>query len=104
MTLSTARTWLCEADDGVDISIYVQPGAKVTELAGEHDGALKLRIHAPPVDGKANAAVIAYLALKLAVPKSQIALISGDKNRRKRLRVLGVSVTFALEKLGITLS
>ena len=103
MTLSTAHTWLCEADDGVDISIYVQPGARVTELAGEHDGALKLRIHAPPVDGKANAAVIAYLASKLAVPKSRIAMISGDKNRRKRLHVAGVSTTFALEKLSTTL-
>lgn len=95
----TLPTWLHEVKGGVEIEIYVQPGAKVTELAGEHDGALKLRIHAPPVDGKANAAVLAFLALKLGVAKSQIELISGDKNRRKRLCVLTVSADLAHQKL-----
>ena len=90
--------WLCEVEGGIEIAIYVQPGAKATEVAGEHDGALKLRIHAPPTDGKANAAVIAFLALKLGVAKSQIELISGDKNRRKRLRVLGVLAAFVRGK------
>ena len=95
----TLPAWLLEVRGGVEIEIYVQPGAKATEVAGEHDGALKLRIHAPPVDGKANAAVISYLALRLGVAKSQIELISGGKNRRKRLRVLDVSAELALKKL-----
>lgn len=95
----TLPTWICEVKNGVEIAIYVQPGAKVTETAGEHDGVLKLRIHAPPVDGKANAAVIAFLALRLGVAKSQIELNSGHKNRRKRLRVSGVSAGFVCEKL-----
>ena len=99
MTLAVGLTWLCEVKGGVEIAIYVQPGAKATEVAGEHDGALKLRIHAPPVDGKANAAVIAFLALKLSVTKSQIELISGDKSRRKRLRVSGASAALVQGKL-----
>ncbi len=99
MTPSTRRTWICEVNGGVDIALYAQPGAKATEVAGEHEGALKLRVRAPPVDGKANAAVIAFLALKLGVAKSQIELTSGDKNRRKRLHVAGVSAEFVHEKL-----
>ena len=98
MTAAPWRSWLCEIKGGVEIAIYVQPGAKATEVAGEHDGALKLRIHAPPVDGKANAAVIAFLALRLGITKSQITLISGDKSRRKRLRVSGVSPDLAQGK------
>ncbi len=94
------HAWLVEIKDGVEISIYVQPGAKATELAGEHDGALKLRIHAPPVDGKANAAMIAFLILKFGVAKSQIELVSGDKSRRKRLRISGVSARCVLERIG----
>jgi uncharacterized protein (TIGR00251 family) len=96
---ASGQPWLCEVKGGVEIAIYLQPGAKATEVAGAHDGALKLRVHAPPVDGKANAAVIAFLALKLDVAKSQIELICGNKNRRKRLRVLGVSAGFVQEKL-----
>lgn len=101
----TLPAWLREradgADgtDGVEISIYVQPGAKTTEVSGEHDGALKLRINAPPVDGKANAAVIAFLAARFGVSKSSIALISGDTNRRKRLRVSGLTAEIALKQL-----
>lgn len=96
--------WLRDVKEGVEIAIYVQPGARATEVSGEHDGALKLRIHAPPVDGKANAAVIAFFALRLDVARARIALISGDKSRRKHLRILGVSAEFVREKLQAALS
>lgn len=98
----TLPTWLREVDDDVEVAIYVQPGARATETSGVHDGALKLRIHAPPVDGKANAAVIAFLALRLSVARSQFELISGVKNRRKRLLVSRISAKFAYEKLQST--
>jgi len=95
----TLPPWLRDTADGVEISIYVQPGAKSTEVSGEHDGALKLRINAPPVDGKANAAVIAFLAERFAVSKSKVLLLSGDTNRRKRLRVSGVTAESAAKQL-----
>ena len=95
----TLPAWLHDTADGVEISVYVQPGAKTTEVSGEHDGALKLRINAPPVDGKANAAVIAFLAERCAVSKSKVTLISGDTNRRKRLRVTGITAENALQQL-----
>jgi hypothetical protein len=77
----------------------VQPGAKSAEVSGEHDGALKLRINAPPVDGKANAAVIAFLAECCGVSKSKVTLLSGDTNRRKRLRITGVSAETVAKQL-----
>ena len=94
--------WLRDSTDAVgciDIAIYVQPGAKATEVSGEHDGALKLRINAPPVDGKANAAVIAFLAERCGVSKSKVTLLSGDTHRRKRLRVAGVNAENVVQQL-----
>lgn len=95
----TFPAWLRDTADGVEISIYVQPGAKSTEVSGEHDGALKLRINAPPVDGKANAAVIAFLAECCGVSRSKVTLLSGDTNRRKRLRITGVSAVTVAKQL-----
>lgn len=97
--MAALPSWLRDVDQGVEIAIYVQPGARATEVSGEHDGALKLRIHAPPVDGKANAAVVAFFALRLDVARASISLISGDKSRRKQLRILGVSAEFVRTKL-----
>lgn len=72
------------------MTIHVQPGAKKTEVAGAHGDALKIRLAAPPVDGKANAALIDYLAKRLGIPKSRITLKSGQTSRRKVLAVEGV--------------
>lgn len=77
--------------DSLLLELYVQPRAKVNELAGLHDGALKLRLTTPPVDGKANKAVIAYLAQILKRPKSAISIKSGQKNRRKQLLINGIA-------------
>ena len=95
----TLPAWLREVRGGVEIAIYVRRGANASEVAGEPSGKMKLRIHAPLVDGNAYAAVIANLVLRLGVAKSQIELISGDKNRRKRLGGLDVSAALALAKV-----
>lgn len=84
--------WLRQDAPGSHIvSLHVQPGARKTEIAGLHGEALKVRLAAPPVDGKANAALVAFLAEQLDVPRSQVALISGATSRQKRLRVSGAS-------------
>ena len=83
-------SWLREDGDGVVLTLHIQPGAKRTEVAGLHGDALKIRLAAPPVDGKANEALIAYLAKTLGVPKSRIDLVSGQSSRAKRIRVGGV--------------
>lgn len=83
-------TWLNRAADGsVILTLHIQPGAKKTEITGLHGEALKIRLAAPPVDGKANAALIAFLAKACGVSKSSVELVSGDTSRAKRVRVTG---------------
>lgn len=89
--------WLAERVDGVVISLHVQPGARSAGVVGTHGDALKVRIDSPPVDGKANAALIAYLSTAIGVPRSAITLLSGESGRRKRLLVQGVG---AFEVIG----
>ena len=75
--------------DGHDLvlSCYLQPRASRNEITGEHDGALRIRITAAPVDGKANEALLRFLASEFAVPLKQVQLESGDSSRRKRIRI-----------------
>ncbi|NMF91087.1 DUF167 domain-containing protein [Aromatoleum petrolei] len=80
--------WLREAaDGGLVLTLHIQPGAKKTEFVGLHGEAMKIRLAAPPVDGKANAALCAFLADFCGVPKSAVTLISGETSRAKRVRV-----------------
>jgi uncharacterized protein (TIGR00251 family) len=77
-------------DGNVLLSLYVQPRASRNELAGLHGDSLKLRLTTPPVDGKANKAVIAFLAKLLKIPKSAIVIRSGLQSRKKKLLVSGM--------------
>lgn len=89
--------------DGDDLllSCYLQPRASRTEIIGEHDGALKIRISAPPVDGAANAELIAFLAKLCGVSKQQVVIENGATGRRKRVRIRGVSdIPAALSQCG----
>ncbi len=86
-------TWLIADDEGVTLRLHIQPGAKKTEVAGLHGEALKIRLAAPPVDGKANACLIAFLADRLGVAKAAISLLSGDTSRAKRVRIGGLDAT-----------
>lgn len=79
--------WLRRSGAVATLTLHVQPGAKKTEIAGLHGDALKIRLAAPPVDGKANAALIAFVADRLDVSKSSIRLVSGQTSRRKILEV-----------------
>lgn len=70
------------------IDLYIQPGAKKTEIAGEHDGRLKIRLKADPVDGKANKALIDFFSKLLKVRKQDISIVHGEKSRFKTLSVI----------------
>jgi uncharacterized protein (TIGR00251 family) len=70
------------------LTLHIQPGAKKTEVAGLYGDALKIRLAAPPVDGKANAALIAFVADRLGLSKSAVHLKSGQTSRRKVLEVV----------------
>ncbi len=67
----------------------MQPGARRTEVAGLHDGRLKLRIAARAVEGAANAALIDFLAERFGVRKKDVTIESGESSRRKRVSVAG---------------
>ena len=83
--------WLRESGDGVVLSLHIQPGAKKTEISGIHGDALKIRLAAPPVDGKANDALLAFIAKTLGIPKSRVHLLSGQASRSKRVAVTGLT-------------
>jgi len=73
--------------------LYIQPGARKNEIVGFHGDALKIRLTAPPVDGKANHALLSALADWLDLPKSALTLKSGQTSRQKVVRVEGVAIS-----------
>jgi len=79
----------------------VQPGAARTGIAGRHGDALKIRVAAPPAEGRANRELIAYLAEFLGVARGNLTLLKGETSRRKTVIVLGVSPEEAARRLGV---
>jgi uncharacterized protein (TIGR00251 family) len=78
---------LKEKDGAVTLRIRVQPRARRNEIIGEHAGALKLKIAAPPVDGKANEECRHFLARLLAVNARSIEIVTGESSREKIVRI-----------------
>jgi uncharacterized protein (TIGR00251 family) len=74
----------------VDLRVHVQPRASRNEVVGWREGALAVRLTAPPVDGAANKACRDFLAETLGVRRADVELVSGEKSREKRFRVHGV--------------
>ena len=80
-----------EKGGGVQFAVRVIPGASKNEVAGIQDGALKVRLTAPPVEGKANRACVEFLAGLLGVRRSALAITSGEKSRKKTVTVTGLA-------------
>ncbi|KTC89609.1 DUF167 domain-containing protein [Fluoribacter dumoffii] len=76
----------------VTLHLYVQPGAKKTEIIGIHEGELKIRLNTPPIEGRANKALLQYIAQLFKVPVRQVILKRGDKSRHKTLLVIDTGV------------
>ncbi|MEZ4269711.1 MAG: DUF167 domain-containing protein [Myxococcota bacterium] len=72
------------------LEVHVQPGARATEVVGMHGGRLKVRLAAPPVDGKANRALTDWVAAWLNLPRSAVSLVRGETSRKKTLRIEGL--------------
>ena len=77
-------------DDEVVLRVHVQPGAGRSAVVGTHGNALKVRVAAPPTDGRANAALLALLGEALGVKGDDVELASGESSRAKRVRVRGI--------------
>jgi uncharacterized protein (TIGR00251 family) len=84
-----------------DLPVRLQPRAKREEVVGERGGALVIRVTAPPVDGKANAALCAYLARRVGVAKSAVTVVRGQTSRDKVVRVHGVTLDALRAALGV---
>jgi uncharacterized protein (TIGR00251 family) len=82
----------------VRFRVRLQPRASRDEIAGVLDGVLRVRLHAPPVDGAANEALVAFLADRLAVPRRGVRIVTGATSRTKMIEVEGVSSS-AVERL-----
>jgi len=82
---------LIEEDNSVTFNVRVTPRSSRSEIVGEHDDAIKVRLLSPPVDGAANTELIRLFAKTLDVSKSAVEIISGETSKTKRLKIAGVT-------------
>ncbi len=94
-------SWVSATADGSLLLVLVQPRASRTKVLGEHDGRLKIALAAPPVDGEANAALVAFLADALELRRADVELLDGATGRRKRLAVRGVAPAEVMARLAL---
>jgi len=91
--------WIAATPDGVVIRVHAQPGAARSRIAGTHGDALKIQVHARPVEGAANQALVRVLAEALAVRPAAVTVAAGARGREKRLAVTGIDVAAACARL-----
>ena len=87
MTSADPLPCLSVREDGVLLQLSVMPNARRTEVDGLLDGALRVRLAAPPIDGRANDALVAWLAKSLGVPKRDVQVLRGESSRRKQVAI-----------------
>jgi hypothetical protein len=88
-------------DGGTAVELWVQPRASSDEVNGLRDGAVKVRVSAPPVDGRANDALLRFLAKHLGVPRRALEIVRGQAGRRKTVRVEGLGPEETRKRLGV---
>lgn len=95
---------IIQKDQGIILPVRAQPGAKRNCMVGEHGGALKVAIQAPPEDGKANEAITDLLRKSFGISKQQIELVSGHTSRDKRFLLTGITLEQLQAKITTLLS
>lgn len=90
-------------ETAITLKIHLHPRASRNGIDGVHGDALKVRVTAPPLEGRANKAVQKFLAEHLGIPPARIAIIAGQRSREKLVRVSGLSRAEVERALGITL-
>ncbi len=93
--------YLVQVPDGVILHLKVLPRSSRNQLAGSHNGELKLKLTAPPVDGAANRCCCEYLAKLLRVPAGSIDIIAGTSSRHKKVLIRDIGSTDVLNRLTI---
>ncbi|MCE3263132.1 MAG: hypothetical protein K0R43_2211 [Pseudoduganella sp.] len=87
-----SHAWCSALPGGVRLAVQIQPNARKTEVVGVLDAALKIKLAAQPIEGKANEALVKWLAGALGVPRSAVTLTHGQTNKKKLLEVAGVTL------------
>ena len=84
--------WYRRRDDVITLALHVQPGAKRSEIAGLHGDSLKVRLAAPPIEGRANEALLKFIAGIFAVPLRNVELLQGNQSRHKVVAITGSQI------------
>lgn len=84
--------WYRRSGETMTLTLHVQPGAKRSEISGLHGDALKIKLAAPPIEGRANEALLKYIARLFAVPLRQVELKQGAQSRHKIVAISGSAV------------
>ncbi len=95
-------SFLKELDGNVHLEIKVQPRSSRNQILGEKEGALRVKLTAPPVDGEANRALLEFLARQLKIPRKNLRRIRGESSRQKLLEVTGLSGGDVMKRLGLS--
>ena len=82
------------------IKVKLIPRSSRNEIIGKENDVVKVKLTAPPVEGKANKALVQFLAKKLGKPKRDVEIVSGERSRLKSIRVHGLSIEEVMERLG----
>lgn len=82
-------------EGGVRLHLFIQPKSSKNEVVGPHNGELKIKITAPPIDGRANEGLIEFLSDYFDIPKRAVVLVKGDTGRHKTVDLLGVDIALA---------
>jgi uncharacterized protein len=85
-------TWYRRNGEVITLTLHVQPGAKRSEIVGMHGEALKIKLAAPPIEGRANEALLKFIADLFAVPLRNTELMQGGQSRHKVVAVIGSKV------------
>jgi uncharacterized protein (TIGR00251 family) len=94
------RNYIRSTDEGTLLTINVQPRANKTEFAGIKDGSLKVRLTAPPIDGKANEECVRFIAKAFGISKSRVQIVQGIKSRQKTVLIRDVTPETVEQLLG----
>jgi uncharacterized protein len=103
MSSDTTTSFLRDHPDGCSVAVRVQPGAKRTAIAGIHgegaDSRLKIALPAPPIEGRANEALVDFLAGTLSIPRSAVMIAHGQTGRSKLVVLRGIALNVARSRI-----
>lgn len=94
--ITSQPPFLRDRGGAIEVDIIAVPNARKTEIIGPHGDRLKIKVHAPPVDGKANEEICDFFAERLGCSRSAVSILRGETSKQKTLQIRGVDAQLAL--------